>query len=127
MLYFRPLRRGLKPLAGKKRKSARAGIDKRKAAPDTKSVLQLSGNKGPSGQSATLFDLRRGEAGVVDWIDLPTDDSRRLMELGFLPGVKVTAGLSAPGGDPKVFQVDGAEVALRGETARRMKIRRGRN
>ena len=74
-----------------------------------------------------LWHLRRGEAGVVDQIDLPGDDARRLMELGFLPGARVTAGLSAPGGDPKVFQVDGAEIALRGETARRMKIRRSRN
>jgi ferrous iron transport protein A len=114
----------LEPLARKKSKSARAGIDKRAGAPQTKGVLQLSGNKDLSGALATLFDLRRGEAGVVDEIDLPTDDARRLMELGFLPGATVTAGLSAPGGDPKVFQVDGSEVALRGETARHMKIRR---
>lgn len=123
-------------MAGKKRRSPRAGIDKRKGAPHTREVLQLSGNceanvtlsSAPvsSAPQATLFDLRRGEAGVVDGIDLPGDDARRLMELGFLPGARVTAGLSAPGGDPKVFQVDGAEVALRGETARRMKIRRSR-
>lgn len=113
-------------MAGKRRKSARAGIDKRTGAPQTKKVLQLSGNNESAGQLATLFDLRRGEAGVVDRIDLPVDDSRRLMEMGFLPGARVTAGLSAPGGDPKVFQVDGSEVALRGETAKRLKIRRGK-
>jgi ferrous iron transport protein A len=89
-------------------------------------VLQLSGNKEALGQLATLFDLRRGEAGVVQGFDLPVDDARRLMELGFLPGATVTAGLSAPGGDPKVFQVDGSEIALRGETTRKMKIRRSR-
>jgi Fe2+ transport system protein FeoA len=124
ILYFRPLERGLEPLARKKRSSAKAGIDKRSAAPHTKSVLQLSGNKEINGALATLFDLRRGEAGVVNEIDLPTDDARRLMELGFLPGARVIAGLSAPGGDPKVFQVDGSEIALRSDTARRMKIRR---
>jgi ferrous iron transport protein A len=113
-------------LAAKKRRSPRAGIDKRKAAPHTKEVLQLSGNYDSTAPLATLFDLRRGEAGVVDRIDLPGEDARRLMELGFLPGARVTAGLSAPGGDPKVFQVDGSEIALRGETARRMKIRRSR-
>ncbi len=89
-------------------------------------MLQLSGNKEALGQLATLFDLRRGEAGVVQGFDLPVDDARRLMELGFLPGATVTAGLSAPGGDPKVFQVDGSEIALRGETTRKMKIRRSR-
>jgi Fe2+ transport system protein FeoA len=113
-------------LAGKKGKSKRAGIDKRAEAPETESVLQLSGNKETGGALTTLFDLRRGEAGVVHQIDLPSDDARRLMELGFLPGARVTAGMSAPGGDPKVFQVDGSEVALRGETSRRMKIRRSR-
>jgi ferrous iron transport protein A len=45
------------------------------------------------------------------------------MELGFLPGVRITAGHSAPGGDPRVFQVDGSEIALRRETARRLKVR----
>jgi len=72
---------------------------------------------------ATLVDLRKGDAGIVDAIDLPDDDARRLMELGFLPGARVIAGLSAPGGDPKVFQVDGSEVALRRETARRLRVR----
>ncbi len=77
--------------------------------------MQLSGK--------TLLDLRRGDAAVLDGIDLPGDDARRLMELGFLPGAQVTAGLSAPGGDPRVFQVDGSEVALRRETARRLRVR----
>ena len=77
--------------------------------------MQLSGK--------TLLDLRRGDAAVLDCIDLPGDDARRLMELGFLPGAQVTAGLSAPGGDPRVFQVDGSEIALRRETARRLRVR----
>ena len=46
------------------------------------------------------------------------------MELGFLPGTQITAGRSAPGGDPQVFQVDGSEIALRRETARRLNVRR---
>ncbi len=77
--------------------------------------------------SATLVDLRRGDAAILDHIDLPGDDARRLMELGFLPGARVTAGLSAPGGDPRVFQVDGSEIALRRETAKLLKIRCERN
>jgi len=77
--------------------------------------MQLSGR--------TLLDLRRGDEAVLDCIDLPSDDARRLMEMGFLPGAQVTAGLSAPGGDPRVFQVDGSEVALRRETARRLRVR----
>lgn len=70
-----------------------------------------------------LADLREGDRAVLDRIDLPADISRRLMELGFLPGHEVTAAHSAPGGDPRVFRVDGSEVALRRETAARLYLR----
>ncbi len=80
--------------------------------------MQLSGNGRPS-----LIELRRGERGVLDRIDLPADISQRLMELGFLPGSAVVAAGSAPGGDPRVFRVDGAEIALRRETAARLILR----
>jgi ferrous iron transport protein A len=71
----------------------------------------------PHGRRRDLTALKRGESGVLDHIDLPEDDAQRLMELGFLPGQSITRAHSAPGGDPKVFQVDGSEVALRRETA----------
>jgi ferrous iron transport protein A len=48
------------------------------------------------------------------------------MELGFLPGSTIVAARSAPGGDPKVFRVDGSEIALRKETAARMFLRNGK-
>jgi ferrous iron transport protein A len=71
----------------------------------------------------SLVELREGERGVLDRLDLPEDVSRRLMELGFVPGNAVTAALSAPGGDPRVFRVDGSEIALRRETAARLRLR----
>jgi Fe2+ transport system protein FeoA len=87
-------------------------------------MLQLSGNKDLAEMPiASLMDLRKGDAAILDRIDLPTEDARRLMELGFVPGTRITAGNSAPGGDPRVFQVDGSEIALRRDTARRLKVR----
>jgi ferrous iron transport protein A len=78
----------------------------------------------PRAQKAkTLLDLEHGEDGILDRLDLPDDVSRRLMELGFLPGHTVTSGHSAPGGDPRVFRVDGSEIALRLETAARLYLR----
>jgi ferrous iron transport protein A len=74
-------------------------------------------------KAKSLLELKRGENGVLDRLDLPEDVSRRLMELGFLPGQVITPGLSAPGGDPRVFRVDGSEVALRSETAARLYLR----
>ena len=74
-------------------------------------------------EATNLMELKHGESGILDRLDLPEDDARRLMELGFLPGHAVTPGHSAPGGDPRVFRVDGSEVALRRETARRLILR----
>lgn len=71
----------------------------------------------------TLSDLRRDQEGVLDRLEVAADVGQRLMELGFLPGVRVSAGRSAPGGDPMIFRVDGSEVALRRATARRLVLR----
>jgi ferrous iron transport protein A len=80
--------------------------------------MQMSGKREP----ATLVDLRRGEKAVLAELDVPEDIGRRLMELGFLPGGTVRAGRSAPGGCPRVFEVDGSEVALRCDIARRIRL-----
>lgn len=68
----------------------------------------------------TLSDLRQGDEGVLDRLEVVADVAERLMELGFLPGVRVSAGRPAPGGDPMIFRVDGSEVAIRRATARRL-------
>lgn len=75
---------------------------------------------------SSLDDLAVGESGVLSSIDLPEADANRLMELGFLPGARITAARSAPGGDPRVFRVDGTEFALRRETARKLRVEVGK-
>ncbi len=77
----------------------------------------------PGAAVRNLTELKRGESGILERLDLPEHDARRLMELGFLPGHVVTPAHSAPGGDPRVFRVDGSEVALRKETAIRLIVR----
>ena len=77
----------------------------------------------PASAVRNLTALKRGESAVLDRIDLPDEEARRLMELGFLPGHTITPAHSAPGGDPRVFQVDGSEVALRRETAVKLILR----
>ena len=72
----------------------------------------------------TLSELRHGETGILDSIELAADEARRMMELGFLHGAQVSASRSAPGGDPRIYRVDGSEIAMRHETAARMKLRR---
>src|SRR5437016_4177916 len=93
-------------------------------------MLQLSvksERRGADGKqpvhAGSLAGLRRGEHGILERLDLPEDQALRLMELGFLPGIRVVVALSAPGGDPRVYRVDGSEFALRRETASRMILR----
>ena len=115
-------------MAEKKRGQQVGPIDKDFGYAHTKSMLQLSGNKeNRVAAHASLMDLRKGDAAILEGIDLPTEDARRLMELGFVPGTRITAGNSAPGGDPRVFQVDGSEIALRRDTARRLTVRPEKN
>lgn len=98
----------------------------------TRGVLQLifkseNQDSGASGRSspATLVDLGEGQDAVLDRLEVPDEVARRLMELGFLPGSTVTAARCAPGGDPRVFRIDGTEIALRRETAAHIHLRNG--
>lgn len=85
-------------------------------------AAHTSGSSGNhSGRPITV--LKRGESGILDRIELPEPDARRLMEMGFLPGHTITPAHSAPGGDPRVYRVDGSEIALRRETARHLLLR----
>jgi Fe2+ transport system protein FeoA len=95
-------------------------------------MLQMSVNNGHNpavnrapapAATRTLAQLPEGEAGVLDRLDLPEDIARRLMELGFLPGHIIVPARSAPGGGPRVYRVDGSEVALRRETASHLILR----
>ncbi len=89
--------------------------------------MQLSFNKDGSKRSrvaANLSELREGEQGVLDRLDLPEETAKRLMELGFVPGIVIEPGRSAPGGEPRVYRVDGSEIAIRRETARHLLIKK---
>ncbi len=83
-----------------------------------------TGKTQKSPHQQTLAELRTGQRCVLDRLDLPEDLARRLMELGFLPGNEIVLGRRAPGGGPRVYRVDGSEVALRRDTAARMYVRR---
>jgi ferrous iron transport protein A len=80
--------------------------------------MQLVVNNAP----VSLLDLKEGERGLLEAIDLPVELATRLMEMGFLPGTVVSPGYAAPGGDPRVFRVDGSEIAIRRETAACVRI-----
>jgi ferrous iron transport protein A len=88
----------------------------------TKVRLSLKTGGPAAPKPVSLDDLAPGESGVLGRLELPEGDATRLMELGFLPGARIVAARSAPGGDPRVFRVDGTEFALRRDTARRLLV-----
>jgi len=70
-----------------------------------------------SDDAVRLADLREGERAILSELDLPQNTAEHLMCLGFVPGVEITVGKSGPGGDPRVYNVDGSNVALRREVS----------
>ena len=64
----------------------------------------------------SLADLAPGQAALIECLALPLLTAERLMDLGLVAGGRVLAVRRAPGGDPVVYRVDGAEIALRRES-----------
>ena len=75
----------------------------------------------PTGATA-LADLRVGETAVLAELELAAPVAEHLMNLGFVPGLEVKVLRSGPGGDPRVYRVDGTEVAMRRDLSRHIHI-----
>jgi ferrous iron transport protein A len=75
-----------------------------------------------------LLDVRLHEATAGDVVIVRevADDAigRRLEALGFIPGSRVEVGRRAPLGDPTVYRVRGADIAVRRDTARAITVER---
>lgn len=76
----------------------------------------MSGNA-QGKQVMALSDIEVGGSAVVVSIELPGEVGSHLMHLGFLPEATIDVLRRAPAGDPTVYRVEGAEIALRRETA----------
>jgi Fe2+ transport system protein FeoA len=71
----------------------------------------------------TLCDLALGESGILEDFDMPQSIAEHLMNLGFVPGLEVLVARSGPGGNPRVYRVDGTDVALRRDLSRCIAVR----
>jgi ferrous iron transport protein A len=69
-----------------------------------------------------LSELEVGETGTLLSLDLAPGVQNHLMYMGFVPDAQVKALHRAPAGDPTVYAVDGIEIALRRETARKITV-----
>jgi ferrous iron transport protein A len=79
-----------------------------------------AGNRKPRGSA--LADLRVGESAILGDIELAPPIAEHLMNLGFMPGTEVTVSRSGPGGDPRIYRVEGTEVAMRRDLSRHIQV-----
>jgi len=70
--------------------------------------------------------LDEATVGQIVTVRAVADDAigRRLEALGFIPGTKVEVGRRAPLGDPTIYRVRGADIAVRRDTARTITVER---
>ena len=70
----------------------------------------------------TLDQLPLGKTAIVTDLSCQGIARRRMMDLGLLPGVRVTAELQSPLRDPVAYRIRDAMIALRKEQARQIAI-----
>ena len=70
----------------------------------------------------SLAALEPGTTAVVRELRFGESDKVRLMELGFIPGMSVSCQRRVPMGDLAVYQLDGFQIAIRRETALRIRV-----
>lgn len=76
----------------------------------------------PERKAQALADLRVGESAVLSELEVSPPIAEHLMNLGFVPGLVVQVLRSGPGGDPRVYRVDGTEVAMRRDLSRHIHV-----
>lgn len=60
-----------------------------------------------------MSELRCGESGIIKAIEHKGNMRRRLIDIGFNVGERVTFLCSAPLGEPSAFYIKGSVIALR--------------
>jgi Fe2+ transport system protein FeoA len=75
-------------------------------------------NRALKNEPASLADLSEGERAVLGELALEPGTAEHLMNLGLIPGVEVLVAHAGPGGDPRIYRVEGTEIALRRELTR---------
>ena len=74
------------------------------------------------GNGNTLAALKRGQKGIISFVDASDPQVQRLMVLGLVEGAEVELAGSALGGDPMEFLLFGCGISLRQEQARHFTV-----
>jgi len=73
--------------------------------------------------NSSLADLRPGQAAEIVSIDCDRRMSRRLMEMGLLPGTEIRVVRVAPLGDPLELRLRDYSLSVRRSEASRIAVR----
>ena len=76
----------------------------------------------PTQVANALADLEVGQRAILSDIKLAPSLAEHLMNLGVVPGLEVTVTRSCPGGDPRVYRVEGTEIAMRSDLSRHILV-----
>ena len=75
---------------------------------------------------ATLADAVIGVPCVIESVDCTGAALRRFLDLGFIPGTRVTPLFASPAKNPVAYSVRGAVIALRREDCKNITVKRTR-
>ena len=81
------------------------------------------GLTGPRFAATPLSALAPGSSGVIVAVDTEAPVARRLLDLGFIPGSRVTVVRRAPLRDPVEYEVRGTRLCLRNSEASCIQVR----
>ncbi|HTV66540.1 MAG TPA: FeoA family protein [Bryocella sp.] len=79
-------------------------------------------NRATHRRPGALADLKVGESAILAELKLSPHVAEHLMNLGFVPGLVVKVLSSGPGGDPRIYRVDGAEIAMRRDLSQNIDV-----
>ncbi|MBQ3079964.1 MAG: ferrous iron transport protein A [Clostridia bacterium] len=65
-----------------------------------------------------LTRLSFGQTGIIQWVSGEEDKKSRLMNLGFIPGERISLALISPLGNPRAYRILESTIALRSKDAR---------
>lgn len=66
---------------------------------------------------SVLSDLKKGEFGYIEGLELDGNIRRRLQDIGFVKGSRIECVGKSPLGDPCAYLIKGALIAIRKEHA----------
>ncbi len=71
----------------------------------------------------TLNDIKLNDTVIIDSLNCTGKLHRRFLDLGIIPGTKITPVFSSIFNDPIAYEVRGSVIAIRNEDAKKINIK----